>query len=174
MRRLLALLILIALGAANPSAMASESGPGGRDRVRAMVVEEARDMRFAVSLALAVAQAESDFDPMAESRVGARGVMQIMPATALDEYGIPPDMLWNSRVNIRLGIHFLQRLIRRYGGRTDLALSYYNGGSAVGDLPGARVMPATFDYVRRVKSLQREYQRSMWSGDYLAWMPTAP
>ena len=130
-------------------------------------------MQLAVSLALAVAQAESDFDPLIESHKGARGVMQIMPATAMGEYGIHPDMLWNPRVNIRLGLHFLKRLIARYRGRTDLALSYYNGGSAVGDLPKARVMPATYDYVRKVRSLQREYQRSMWSGDYLKWMRTA-
>ena len=99
--------------------------------------------------------------------------MQIMPATAIEEYGIHPDMLWDPRVNIRLGLHFLGRLIGRYRGRTDLALSYYNGGSAVGDLPTARVMSATYAYVRRVKSLQREYQRAMWSGDYLEWTRTA-
>ena len=138
-----------------------------------MVVVEARDMQLAVSLALAVAQAESDFDPLTESHKGARGVMQIMPATAMGEYGIPPDMLWNPRLNIRLGLHFLKRLIIRYGGRTDLALSYYNGGSAVGDLPKARVMPATYDYVRKVMSLQRNYQKTMLSGDYLEWMRTA-
>lgn len=130
-------------------------------------------MQFTASLALAVAQAESDFDPLAESHKGARGVMQIMPATAMDEYGIHPDMLWNPRINIRLGLHFLERLIRRYRGRTDLALSYYNGGSAVGDLANARVMPATFAYVRKVRSLQREYQKAMWSGDYLEWTRTA-
>ena len=156
-----------------PTVNATESVSGDRNRIRAMVVGEARDMQLAVSLALAVAQAESDFDPLIESHKGARGVMQIMPATAMGEYGIHPDMLWNPRVNIRLGLHFLKRLITRYRGRTDLALSYYNGGSAVGDLPKARVMPATYDYVRRVKSLQRQYQRSMWSGEYLEWMRTA-
>ena len=173
MMRLTGLLFVISLAAIGSSVVASEMAPGSRDQVRAMVIAEARDMQFAASLALAVAQAESDFDPLAESHMGARGVMQIMPATAMDEYGIHPDMLWNPRVNIRLGIHFLKRLIRRYRGRTDLALSYYNGGSAVGDLPDARVMPATYGYVKKVRSLQREYQRSMWSGEYLAWMQTA-
>ena len=38
--------------------------------------------------------------------------MQIMPATARGEYGVHPDQhLWNPRVNIRLGLHFLGRLI---------------------------------------------------------------
>ena len=108
------LIVLIVSAVAAPAVNASE---GDRNRIRAMVVAEARDMRLAVSLALAVAQAESDFDPLSESHKGARGVMQIMPATAMGEYGIPPDMLWNPRLNIRLGLHFLKRLIIRYGGR---------------------------------------------------------
>ena len=166
-------ILLIASAIVAPNVNASEYVSGDRDQIRAMVVEEARNMQLAVSLALAVAQVESDFDPLIVSHKGARGVMQIMPATAMGEYGIHPDMLWNPRVNIRLGLHFLKRLIARYRGRTDLALSYYNGGSAVGDLPKARVMPATYDYVRKVRSLQRQYQRSMWSGEYLEWMRTA-
>ena len=87
---------------------------------------------------------KSNFDAGAESNVGARGVMQIMPATAASEYAIHPDLLWDARINIRLGIHFLDRLLKRYHGRTDLALSFYNGGSRVGNLPNARVIPATY------------------------------
>ena len=98
------------------------------DQIRSMVVSEARQMHFPVALALAVADAESNFDENAESHKGARGIMQIMPATAVGEYGIPPDYLWNPRINIRLGLHFLKRLVNLYEGRTDLALSYYNGG----------------------------------------------
>ena len=133
-----------------------------RTRVRGMVQNEATVMRFAVPLALAVAHAESYFDPRAESSKGARGVMQIMPATARGEYGLHPDLLWDPRLNARVGIHFLGRLIVRYRGRTDLALSYYNGGSAVGDLPSARVLPATRDYVNKVLGLERAYARTLW------------
>ena len=118
-------------------------------------------MRFPASLAMAVAHAESNFDPRALSPKGARGVMQIMPATARGEYGIPPELLWDARLNIRVGIHFLARLLGRYRGRTELALSYYNGGSAVGDLPRASVIPATRDYVAKVLRLEREYARGM-------------
>ncbi len=85
--------------------------------------------------------------------------MQIMPATARDEYGIAPEQLWEPRINIRLGLHFLKRLLVRYKGRMDLALSYYNGGSRVGDLPNARVIPATRSYVRKVMRLQRNYSK---------------
>jgi soluble lytic murein transglycosylase-like protein len=125
--------------------------------VAQLVRKEAGNLGVPVSLALAVAKVESNFNPRALSHAGARGVMQIMPATAEKEYGIEHDQLWEPRVNVRLGLHFLKRLLIRYRGRVDLALSYYNGGSRVGDLPNARVIPATKDYVKKVMRLQRSY-----------------
>ncbi len=132
-----------------------------RSKIKALVATEAMDMGISVPLALAVAHAESYFDARAESSAGARGVMQIMPATAMGEYGIDPDMLWDPRINVRLGLHFLGRLIRRYRGRVDLALSYYNGGSAVGVWPNARIIPATAKYVARVQRLEKKYRRQL-------------
>ncbi len=129
-----------------------------RSQIKALVLEEAVRMQVSPSLALAVAHAESNFDAKAESHAGARGVMQIMPATARGEYGIKAHMLWNPRVNVRVGLHFLKRLLHRYQGRVDLALSYYNGGSATGDLPNARVIPATRRYVHRVQRLRVRYR----------------
>ena len=69
-------------------------------------------------------------------------------------------------INVRLGLHFLKRLLRRYRGRVDLALSFYNGGSAVGDLPRARVIPATYAYVRKVQRLRKIYHREIRLGSY--------
>ncbi|MEE9290544.1 MAG: transglycosylase SLT domain-containing protein, partial [Alphaproteobacteria bacterium] len=78
--------------------------------------------------------------------------------------GIEPALLWNPRINVRLGLHFLRRLLNRYRGRVDLALSYYNGGSAVGDLPNARVIPATRSYVARVERLRVHYRALLLRG----------
>ena len=135
-----------------------------RDAIKRMVAHEARNMGVSVPLALAVAHAESSFNARAQSHKGARGVMQIMPATARGEYGIPADQLWDPRINIRLGLHFLGRLIDRYNGRTDLALSYYNGGSAVGRPGSARIIPATRSYVRKVQHLRDHYRRQLLRG----------
>jgi soluble lytic murein transglycosylase-like protein len=146
----------------------------GPDAIRAMVVTEALDLGLPVALALAVAHAESNFNPRALSHKGARGVMQIMPATARGEYGVQAELLWQPRINIRIGIHFLRRLITRYHGRVDLALSYYNGGSAVGDLPRARVIPATRNYVKRVRSLHRSYRKEVWAGGFRKWTQKSP
>ena len=165
---LTAALVLAVVGGVMSQAFAStatDTRPQQRWKVatiKTMVAQEARNIGLPVALALAVAKVESDFRPHLESNKGARGVMQIMPATALDEYAIPAKMLWNPRINIRLGLHFLQRLLVRYRGRIDLALSYYNGGSRVGDLPNARVMPATRGYVKKVRSWQQQYQRQVW------------
>ena len=133
-------------------------------QIKQILAEEARNMRLPVALAMAVAKVESDFRAHLTSSKGARGVMQIMPATAREEYAIPAEMLWNPRINIRLGLHFLQRLLVRYKGRVDLALSYYNGGTRTGDLPNARVMPATRGYVEKVRRWQQRYQRQAWLG----------
>ena len=61
------------------------------------------------SLALAVAKIESDFQVRALSPTGARGVMQIMPATAESEFGIAADELWDAAINVRLGIEYSRR-----------------------------------------------------------------
>jgi len=130
--------------------------------IKRLVAQEARRFGLPVSLALAVAHAESSFNPRALSHAGARGVMQIMPATGRGEYGVAPEMLWDPEVNVRIGVHFLSRLITRYKGRVDLALSYYNGGSAVGTWPNARVIPATRSYIKRVRQLEAKYRREFW------------
>jgi len=153
---------LLTVGCAGP--VTAYNRPVDRDAVKRMVMREARNIGVPVSLALAVAHAESSFDPQAESHAGARGVMQIMPATARGEYGIHPDELWDPRINIRLGLHYLKRLIERYRGRTDLALSFYNGGSRVGRPGRARVIPATRKYVRRVQHLQIRYRKNLRYG----------
>lgn len=128
-----------------------------RARIRAMITAEARALGIDPALGVAVAHAESHFDPRAESHVGARGVMQIMPATCRGEYALHPDCLWEARINIRMGLHFLGRLLERYAGQEPFALSYYNGGSRVGDLPNARIIPATRPYVDKVLELKRRY-----------------
>lgn len=104
----------------------------GRTDIKQMVIEEAQNSRVPPALALAVAKVESDFQENALSTAGARGVMQIMPKTARDEFGVDADELWQARLNIQLGIDYLERLYDQYGGRWDLALSHYNGGTLKG------------------------------------------
>lgn len=85
------------------------------------------------TLIFAVIRTESSFDSGAVSRVGAVGLMQLMPETfewLTDEIlfeHLESGMLYDPETNIRYGTYYLSRLYDRYG-RWDLALAAYNGG----------------------------------------------
>ena len=147
MKKIAALVLLLAFPALAHAAFPHR---GEEPSVRDMVIEEADAACLDRNLALAVAEVESDFNPYALSDAGARGVIQVMPATARGEFGVHPDALWDSRTNIRTGVAYLKRLIDTYDGRVDIALSHYNGGSAVRRGNELRVIPATRDYVEKV------------------------
>lgn len=129
-----------------------------KHRIMRLVVDEAVDQGFPPSLALAVADVESDFRPRVISSAGARGVMQIMPRTAWDEYRLSRSALFDPQTNIYTGIHFLNSLIEHYG-NVSYALSHYNGGSAVRTPSGTlRIIPATRRYVAKVLRLEKQYR----------------
>lgn len=122
-----------------------------------LIVEEAMEAGVEPELALAVARVESNFDPEALSHAGARGVMQIMPATARDEFGVPRYRLYDPQTNIRIGVRYLRQLLDRYDDEA-LALSHYNGGSRVRQKDGTlAVIPATRDYVNKVLAQKARY-----------------
>lgn len=80
------------------------------------------------SLILAIIKQESRFNPKAESHAGARGLMQIMPRTALI-LGADPNNLFNADYNIKYGVMFLAALLSEHDGDLIKSLSGYNGGS---------------------------------------------
>lgn len=102
-------------------------------------------------LVRALIQVESAWNPVAVSRAGAMGLMQLMPDTAAlldvaDPYD--PDQ------NVRGGTLFLRRMLDRFGGRVDLALAAYNAGpGAVERHGGIPPYAETRDYVRRILGL---------------------
>ena len=160
------------------AAIALQAGTGNtrpkshysRSQIQMMVIEEAHKVGVPCSLALAVAHAESNFDPAAQSNKGARGVMQVMPATSRAVYNVSPEILWNPRVNIVIGLDYLKYLLERYRGRSDLALSFYNGGSRV-DRYGRhrpRVIPYTRKYVMKVTNLRLHYARRLRGGNFFS------
>jgi hypothetical protein len=138
---------------------ASSASAGRLTEIQRIVVEEALNSRVPPALALAVARVESNFEPRAVSPVGARGVMQIMPKTARDVFGVGERELWNARLNIQLGTNFLRQLYEQYGRRWELALSHYNGGTLVGGA-GPHAVPHSYTrkYVADVLRWQRFYE----------------
>jgi soluble lytic murein transglycosylase-like protein len=91
----------------------------------ASISEHARRQGVAEDLVRAVIQVESAFNPAALSNKGAMGLMQLMPATAV-ELGVSnpfdPDQ------NIRGGVTYLKQLLNRYDQKVELALAAYNAG----------------------------------------------
>jgi soluble lytic murein transglycosylase len=94
------------------------------------------DLPMAPEMTLAIARRESEFDPVVQSGVGARGLMQLMPATALEvaqNLGIAPqhttDRLTADPVyNARLGTQYLAELAGRFNGNVVMMSAAYNAG----------------------------------------------
>ncbi len=79
-------------------------------------------------LILALIRQESAFNENARSRVGAVGLMQLMPRTARRMESVSKVALYRPEVNIRLGVRYFSGLLNRYSGDVELALAAYNAG----------------------------------------------
>lgn len=96
------------------------------------LLEETGDVPQA--LALAIARRESEFDPGVSSGVGARGLMQLMPATAEEMAGdlgvrfLEARLLSDPDYNARLGLTYLAELIETFGPSPVLVSVAYNAG----------------------------------------------
>ena len=83
---------------------------------------------------LAISRRESAFNPRARSPAGARGIMQLMPATSrliadrIRDRRPNAEELYRPEINIRLGAHHLARLMDRYGRNRALVAAAYNAG----------------------------------------------
>ncbi len=86
-----------------------------------------------LAFSLAIARQESNFDPGAHNPSGARGMMQLMPATAAilaRRAGMPysVDRLYDGDYNVRLGSTYLQKMVDENGGSYVMAAASYNAG----------------------------------------------
>ena len=102
----------------------------------------------------AVAWRESGFNPAAISPKGARGVMQLMPATAR-ALGVDPD---DQGANIDGGAAYLSRMIQRFGGDVARGLAAYNAGPRAVDRYGG--VPPYAETVAYVNAIQDRLSRS--------------
>jgi hypothetical protein len=114
------------------------------------------------ALVESVIRAESAFNPTAVSRAGARGLMQLMPKTAV-ALGVRDS--FNPRENIDGGVRHLRYLLDRYPGNIALAVAAYNAGEgAVDSYRGIPPYPETQQYVQRVLNGTGGGGGGVWSG----------
>jgi soluble lytic murein transglycosylase-like protein len=119
----------------------------------------AREYGVDEAIVRAIIHAESAFNPNALSRVGAQGLMQLMPATA-QRFGVgnPFDPVQN----IRGGVKYLSWLLKRFDGNLTLAAAGYNAGEgAVDRYKGVPPYKETQRYVQRVGVLADRYRAAL-------------
>lgn len=139
---------------AGPALAGPAPRPSRRD-LRAYIRAVALRHGVSPELVLAIVEAESDFNPHAVSRRGARGLMQLMPVTASS---LEVEDSFDPYENIEAGVRHLRRLMDRFDGDLALVLAAYNAGEGAvllyGGVPPYR---ETRRYVARIlRRLGRE------------------
>jgi soluble lytic murein transglycosylase-like protein len=128
--------------------------PRERDYDR-LIVKVAARYGVQPGLVKAVIAAESNFKPDAVSRVGAQGLMQLMPATA-EALGV--ERPFGIIENMDGGVRYLRAMLDRYGDLTRALAAYNAGPSAVDRYRGVPPYRETQAYVKRVLEYYRGYR----------------
>lgn len=123
----------------------------GNGNVDALVTQAAQRHGVDPRLIFAVMQQESGFNPRATSYKGARGLMQLMPATAI-RFGVSD--IYDPTQNIEGGVRYMRFLLDTFKGDVELALAGYNAGENAVIRYGNRIPPyrETQDYVRKISA----------------------
>jgi soluble lytic murein transglycosylase-like protein len=134
------------------------SAPGKeKERVFHPLILKAAD-RYQVDSALikAIIMAESNYNPNAVSKRGAKGLMQLMPKTA-KALGVGDS--FDPEHNINAGVRHFKNLLDQFDGDVKLALAAYNAGSRkVREYRGVPPFGATRRYIKRVFKYHQYYK----------------
>lgn len=119
------------------------------ERYEPVITKAAKKYNVDSALIKAVIKAESNFNPLAVSRVGARGLMQLMPATATS---LEVQDSFHPEKNIEGGVRYLRYLLNLFNGDLPLALAAYNAGEGTVARYNNSIPPyqETRTYIRRV------------------------
>lgn len=103
------------------------------------------------ALVHAVVEAESNYRAGAQSHAGARGLMQVMPATGRDLGVTSAARLFDPQANLEAGVKYLKWLLERFDGDLTHAVAAYNAGpGAVARYRGVPPYRETQNYVKKV------------------------
>lgn len=121
----------------------------GDDTIDSYIVDSSRRYNIDPLLIYAQMHQESSFKLKATSYKGARGLMQLMPATAV-RFGV--TNIYDPRQNIDAGVKYMRWLMNTFGQDVNLALAGYNAGEGAVMKYGYQIPPynETREYVRRI------------------------
>ena len=121
----------------------------GNSDVDNYIVESGKRNSVDPLLLYSIMHQESSFKPRAMSNKGARGLMQLIPATA-SRFGVMN--IWDPKQNIEGGARYMRFLLNLFNGDVRLALAGYNAGEGAVMKYGYQVPPysETREYVRRI------------------------
>jgi soluble lytic murein transglycosylase-like protein len=121
-----------------------------------LISELSKKYQVDFALVKAMIRAESGFNPYAVSRKGAKGLMQLMPETALR---LNVSNSFNPRENIEGGVRYFKYLLSLFNDDLQLSLAAYNAGeNVVGELRSIPPYRETVDYVKKVLSYYQSYK----------------
>jgi soluble lytic murein transglycosylase-like protein len=127
-----------------------------RSKYTPLIAKVSKELRLHPGLLHAMVLVESAYNPVAISKRGARGLMQLMPETA-SRYGV--DNILDPRQNLEGGARYLSDLLREFEYDIKLALAAYNAGENAVKRYGNNIppFPETINYVDKVLG---EYERN--------------
>lgn len=147
-------------------------------QAQAHVRQSAGEYELDPHLVNAVIWVESRFVPDAKSPAGARGLMQLMPATATGlakQLGERRPRSYDPAFNVRAGSYYLRRLIDRFDGDLELALASYNAGAGNVNKwveSGAGLPDHSRDYVAKVLEARARFAGTSVDAPSVAPVPT--
>ncbi len=125
-----------------------QSKPLWESKYNDMIIAAAKKFDVDAALVSAVIKAESDYNPRIVSHKGARGLMQLMPATA-KRFGVTNS--FDPEENIHAGTRYLRWLLKTFDGNADLAVAAYNAGEGnVWKYDGVPPFRETVNYINRI------------------------
>jgi hypothetical protein len=141
-----------------------ESKPLWSSKYNDIIVEAAKKFDVDAALVSAVIKAESDYNPKIVSHKGARGLMQLMPATA-KRFGVTNS--FDPAENIHAGTRYLRWLLKTFDGNADLAVAAYNAGEGnVWKYDGVPPFRETVNYINRIsKHIRKAIDQNVIPGE---------
>ncbi len=122
-----------------------------------LITEFSKKYQVDFALIKAMIRTESGFNPLAVSKKGAKGLMQLMPETA---QRVNVSNVFSPRENIEGGVRYFKYLLSLFNNDLRLSLAAYNAGeNVVAELRSIPPYRETVDYVKKVLNYYQAYNK---------------